>query len=142
MTVGADGTVSIGEAQLRVQRADDGSVRVEGLRGTRAWTAVADRTRWIFVDGGIYTFEVDAGATPRRRSASHHGSLTAPMPATVRKIVVKPGDVVSQGDVLVVLEAMKMELPVRAPAAGTVGAIKCREGEMVQAGHELLEVAP
>jgi biotin carboxyl carrier protein len=43
---------------------------------------------------------------------------------------------------LIVLEAMKMELPVRAPADGTIARVNCREGELVQPGQELAELAP
>ena len=64
------------------------------------------------------------------------------MPATVRQVVVSPGARVQQGDVLLVLEAMKMELPIRAPGDGTVAAVKCRQGELVQAGQELIELEP
>jgi len=67
-------------------------------------------------------------------------AVTAPMPATVVKIQVKTGDAVKKGDVLVVLEAMKMELPMRALGDATVGTICCREGELVQADAVLLEL--
>ena len=76
------------------------------------------------------------------RSAPSEGAgraVTAPMPATVLRINVKPGDAVKKGDVLVLLEAMKMELPVRATDAGVVAAIRCREGELVDADAVLLE---
>ena len=140
-TISGAGEVTVGDTAVRTRPAIDGSVQVQGNRTARAWAAVSEGTRWVFIDGEVFTFEVDSGPR-RRRSTAQHGSLTAPMPATVRKIVVKPGDAVRQGDVLIVLEAMKMELPVRAPAAGTVRAIRCEEGEMVQAGHELVEVDP
>jgi len=67
------------------------------------------------------------------------GAVTAPMPATVLRINVKPGDAVKKGDILVLLEAMKMELPVRATDAGVVAAVRCREGELVDADAILLE---
>lgn len=95
-------------------------------------------TRWVFMDGEVYEFDVQSPG--RRRGATHHGTLTAPMPATVRKIVVEPGAVVKKGDTLLVLEAMKMELPVRALSDGTVKAISCREGELVQPGLPLVEM--
>ena len=62
------------------------------------------------------------------------------MPATVLAVAVRPGQKVSAGDVLIRLEAMKMELPVRSPRDATVVAIKCREGELVQPGVPLLEL--
>jgi biotin carboxyl carrier protein len=66
--------------------------------------------------------------------------MMAPMPATVASIAVAAGDVVATGDVLLVLEAMKMELPVRASRAGTVRALHCRQGEMVQPGVALIDI--
>ena len=65
-------------------------------------------------------------------------ALAAPMPATVRAVVVQPGAVVAAGDTLVRLEAMKMELAIRAPAAGRVAAVHCREGDLVQPGRPLV----
>ena len=63
------------------------------------------------------------------------------MPATVLSVQVEPGQVVSTGETVIVLEAMKMELPVRAPKGGTVSAVHCKAGELVQPGVPLLEIA-
>jgi acetyl-CoA/propionyl-CoA carboxylase biotin carboxyl carrier protein len=67
-------------------------------------------------------------------------ALAAPMPATVASIHVSPGQDVATGDLLVMLEAMKMELPIRAPRAGRVKAVACRRGELVQPGVALVEL--
>jgi biotin carboxyl carrier protein len=61
------------------------------------------------------------------------------MPATVITVKVKPGDAVKKGDVVVVLEAMKMELPLRALGDGVVAAVRCRQGDLVQADAVLVE---
>ncbi|TAK13920.1 MAG: acetyl-CoA carboxylase biotin carboxyl carrier protein subunit [Acidobacteria bacterium] len=53
------------------------------------------------------------------------------MSAKVIRVLVEPGQAVAAGDTLVVLEAMKMEMPIRAPRAGTVTAVNCAEGELV-----------
>jgi 3-methylcrotonyl-CoA carboxylase alpha subunit len=138
--VEANGEVRIGDAVVRIHVASDGSVRVAGTSHTQAWAITSQDRRWVFIDGEIYTFEVEQPALRRRRSGAHPGSLTAPMPATVRKIAVASGDTVHRGDVLIVLEAMKMELPVRAPSDGVVQNVNCREGDMVQAGQTLAEI--
>ena len=75
----------------------------------------------------------------RRGSAGTRHSVTAPMPATVIKVIAAPGDKVAKGDTLLVLEAMKMELPIRAPGDATVKAVCCRAGEMVAADAVLVE---
>jgi 3-methylcrotonyl-CoA carboxylase alpha subunit len=61
------------------------------------------------------------------------------MPATVTAVNVAAGDSVKHGDVLIVLEAMKMELPIRAPGDGTVAAVHCRAGELVQPDVSLID---
>jgi geranyl-CoA carboxylase alpha subunit len=53
---------------------------------------------------------------------------------------VQSGAAVRQGDTLVVLEAMKMELPIRAPRDGVISAVRCREGELVQPGVPVVEM--
>jgi 3-methylcrotonyl-CoA carboxylase alpha subunit len=82
-----------------------------------------------------------SGRTRRRAAGAAQKTVTAPMPATVIKVPVKAGDTVSKGDVVVLLEAMKMELPVRAGGDAVVARVRCREGELVQADQTLVEFA-
>ena len=110
-----------------------------GGRQRVAWATQAGGAVWVFLDGEV---AVIGGAPPRGRAtaADEQASLAAPMPATVIAVAVQPGQKVAAGDVLIRLEAMKMELPVRSPRDATVVAIKCREGELVQPGIPLLEL--
>jgi biotin carboxyl carrier protein len=78
-------------------------------------------------------------STPRRR-ASAALDTSAPMPATVVKVLTEPGTRVRKGDTLIMLEAMKMELAVKSPRDGVVRAVKCRAGELVQPGVNLVEL--
>ncbi|HXT69353.1 MAG TPA: biotin/lipoyl-containing protein [Vicinamibacterales bacterium] len=110
-------------------------VPVEALRGR---AAIDGDVVWATVEGEVFVFDVRRSAGQDRRSA-HHGVFTSPMPATVVRIAVNAGDRVQAGDVLIALEAMKMELPIRAPRDGVVRAINCREGDLVQPDQELLE---
>ena len=64
--------------------------------------------------------------------------VPAHITGTVWKIEKKVGDVVAAGDVLVILESMKMEMPVEAPEAGTVAEIRCKETEAVSEGQTLI----
>jgi biotin carboxyl carrier protein len=102
---------------------------------------------WAFHDGHIYREREQASPPSAPKGGHHHpgtqpaAQLAAPMPATVVKILVQPGQQVHRGDTLVVLEAMKMELPVRAPGDATVKAVNCREGELVQPDRALVELA-
>ena len=68
------------------------------------------------------------------------GSLEAPMPGTVLQVRVADGDTVAPGDVLLVLESMKMELSITAPAAGVVEGLALRTGDRVERGQPLVAV--
>jgi len=84
--------------------------------------------------------------TPRDRSGERaevvSGMLVAPMPGRVISVLVKRDAIVNKGQALMVIEAMKMEHTIRAPADGTVTAISFSEGELVDEGSELLTVRP
>ena len=68
--------------------------------------------------------------------------LAAPMPATVVRILVAPGDASPRGATVVLLEAMKMELPMRAPRDAIVRPSQCAEGDLVQPDVPLVDLEP
>lgn len=112
----------------------------EGDRVSRVWAVTSGSVTWVFHDG--VTYEVAEAASGRARGVAAAGSLTAPMPATVVEVKVAAGDTVTRGDILIVLEAMKMELPVRAPADGRVTAVHCQAGQLVQPDTSLIDIGP
>lgn len=109
----------------------------DGGRQYRVAVAGDGDTSWVFVNGQVAT--VDAPKAGRRRARGHDAGVMSPMPATVVAIHVRPGQGVAAGDTLVVLEAMKMELPIRAPRDGVVKTVACAKGDLVQPGVNLLE---
>jgi acetyl-CoA/propionyl-CoA carboxylase biotin carboxyl carrier protein len=123
-------------------------VRFDGAGGTahvtlggierRYAVAVSDETIWISRDGHHAEFRTQ----PRRTGgeADLVDSLQAPMPGTVLLVHVADGDTVQEGDVLVVLESMKMELSITAPHAGTVSDLALRPGDRVALKQALLAV--
>ena len=73
-------------------------------------------------------------------AAVSSGSVVAPMPGTVIKILKNEGDAVKAGDVVLILEAMKMENEITAPVAGTLASVNCTAGGTVAGGDVLFEV--
>jgi biotin carboxyl carrier protein len=96
----------------------------------------------VWIDGERHAVEEE------RRGRGGHGSnesddaLVAPMPAKVVRIAVAKGDLVEDGQTLVVLESMKMELGVTAPRAGRIMKIDAEVGAIVPAGAVLVELEP
>ncbi len=68
-------------------------------------------------------------------------NVCAHITGTVWKIEKKPGDAVSEGDTVVILESMKMEMPVEAPSDGTIQEIKVKEGQSVNEGAVVAVIA-
>jgi 3-methylcrotonyl-CoA carboxylase alpha subunit len=126
----------------RVHYLGHGRLRLSGDGATSlAYVVDADDERWVFIDGTVLRVELDQAATMRRRSrAAGHESVSAPMPATVVRVLVQPGSTVARGTPLVILEAMKMELPLRAPHDGVIASVACQEGDLVQPGEPLVEI--
>ena len=111
-------------------------------RAEVVYVAGSPTNRWAFWNGLIFRgSRTDQAPTARLRARREaHQELSAPMPATVLKVLVTPGTHVKKGETLVILEAMKMELPLRASADATVTAVRCREGELVQPETVLVEL--
>jgi acetyl/propionyl-CoA carboxylase alpha subunit len=123
---------SLGNGVYRVDRGD---------RQLQAWAAGTGTSSWVYFDGRVYVL------APSESSTTHHEvddemALTSPMPATVASVNVTPGQSVATGDMLIMLEAMKMELPIVAPRSGRVRSVACRPGELVQPGIRLVELEP
>ena len=111
------------------------------VNGRLAYAAGEGERTWVFLDGRTYVVEPETReASERPHATDDQMALSAPMPATVLAIKVAPGQEVAAGDLMVLLEAMKMEVPIKAPRAGRVKSLACREGELVQPGIPLLEL--
>jgi 3-methylcrotonyl-CoA carboxylase alpha subunit len=112
----------------------------QGAPAARAFVATAGDVTWVSIDGEVFTIDIeDAQRTRRPRAAAGEG-LSAPMPATVIRVLAEPGREVKRGETLLLLEAMKMELPVRAPRDGKVKALHCQAGQLVQPGVPLVDL--
>ena len=79
-----------------------------------------------------------AAAAPAPVAAGDGTPVVAPMPGNVLKVLVKPGEAVTEGQTLVILEAMKMENEINAPSAGTVKQIVADVGSVVATGDTLI----
>ena len=95
---------------------------------------------WVWFRGETYRLSL-ARSRRTARGGEETPSLEAPMPGRIAAVRVASGASVSKGDVLVVVEAMKMEHAVRAPKDGAVERVLVSEGQMVGLGDVLVEMA-
>lgn len=137
--------VRIADQQFGIARIGRGLYRVSA--DGRHWAVAVTgppENRWLFVDGQVGRVEAGPPSPARpggsRRERHRSEDLAAPMPATVVRVLVEPGATVARGDTLIVLEAMKMELPIRAPRDGVVKSVHCAVGDLVQPGATLLDL--
>ena len=104
------------------------------------WTAV--------VAGETFVISVpDAGPAPKQRRSSggkskKSGKVSANIPGKVVTVEVSLGDDVEEGQVIMILEAMKMQNEIQAPVSGTVTEIHCEEGQSIEANVPLLVITP
>ncbi|TAG04966.1 MAG: acetyl/propionyl/methylcrotonyl-CoA carboxylase subunit alpha [Betaproteobacteria bacterium] len=94
--------------------------------------------RLVLMQGARFEFDAIDPYAPPESEDSHGGHLTAPMPGSVVSVLVKPGDTVTKGQALIVMEAMKMEHTIVAPFAGKVEAVYFAAKEQVKEGAELV----
>ncbi len=101
----------------------------------------AERERWR--DAGEAEYATDASVSEAAADTEldlppNGHAVATHLAGNVWKVPVKPGDMVAQGDALVIVESMKMEFPVTAPCAGKVLRVFCQEGSQVAAGQDLI----
>ena len=123
----------------------------------------AEDTYTITVDGNEYVVKVNEGGDVTQLAAVNGAPLSlggaggsaaaapvaagggepvaSPLAGNIFKVLVQPGDQVAEGDLVLILEAMKMETEVRAPKAGTIGSVTAKEGTAVKVGDTLYTIA-
>ena len=104
------------------------------------WTAT--------VEGRTFKIEVpDSGPVVKKKRSQggkkkKSGTVSANIPGKIVTIEVNEGDVVEEGQVILILEAMKMQNEIQAPVSGTVSSVTCEEGQSIEANVPLVVIEP
>lgn len=99
---------------------------------------------WVHYQGVTRVLELKRRGQARKKAESAHeaGEIVAPMPGKITHLRRGMGEWVVPGDVLVVMEAMKMEYVLKSPLAGQVVEVKCQAGQQVQEDQLLVRLKP
>jgi acetyl-CoA/propionyl-CoA carboxylase biotin carboxyl carrier protein len=107
-----------------------------------AWEiAPSDGETWVAAGPDAFAFRL-VEPVVEGNAAGAQGTLEAPMPGTVLELRVSPGEAVTEGQVLVVIESMKMELSLTAPVETTIADVLVGVGDGVRQGQSLVELEP
>ncbi len=125
---------------VQVIRAEDGrmDLLIDGQR-VNAHVSSDMAKRWVTIDGHTIMLTKTSGAKQGVRH-DHAGGLIAPMPGQVRSVSVRVGDVVKQGQTLLTMEAMKMEIRIQALKDGRVAVLHVAQGQTVEREQILIEM--
>ncbi len=124
---------------------DDNRADILAFKTKQQAAFEAERERWESSGQAHYTADPAGDAAAADAALDLPAGCTAlasPVTGSVWQITVKAGDRVQAGDELLVVEAMKMEIPIQADEAGTVVEVLCAQGSSVAAGQALLIVQP
>ena len=121
---------------------DGEEFEVDVERNGDSWIVrVGGRKFSIGVDGGVPS-GVARRSTSRGRRRNRSGTISSSIPGKVVSLHVAVGDRVDDGEVLLVLEAMKMQNEIQAPISGTVTEVNCESGDSVEANVPLVIIEP
>ncbi|HEX4928041.1 MAG TPA: acetyl/propionyl/methylcrotonyl-CoA carboxylase subunit alpha [Burkholderiales bacterium] len=119
------------ELRVRISFPEEHPINAHCMRDGRSWHVFWEGERWtLALKDELQGLDVDASS----------GSLAAPMPGRVVKLMVEAGTKVAKGEPLLILEAMKMEHTLSAPYDGTVAEVHCAAGDQVLEGVELIRL--
>jgi 3-methylcrotonyl-CoA carboxylase alpha subunit len=127
--------------EVEVVRRAGGAFLINTPEGFVPAEAVREASRvWVRLRGRTWVFDVLRGT--RKTGSGPRGDLSSPMPGQVQRLLVAAGDAVEAQQPLLVVEAMKMQLEIKAPHGGRVTRILAAEGDRVDAGVPLVELEP
>ena len=124
---------------LECQIMADGRLKITANGVTKfAHSAKVGDVWWVHLDGHVFCIEkIEAGSN----SDDLEGGLIAPMPGKILEVLVEKGQSVASGDLLLVMEAMKMEHRIVANVDGVIATMNLKEGDQVQQGDVLVEIS-
>jgi len=129
------------EYKVEAEEIKPGQLKIKiGKRVLKAVITEGDKEQYVFVDGDVYKIKHVELTAKKKTRKKEEGNLNSPISGKVVNVKVKKGENVKKGDVLMVIEAMKMEYLIRAPSDGKVKKVNFKENDQIEIGEETLEI--
>ena len=137
-----------GKGTIGVRKCEPGSGEVKNETSSNGYTvtvngkkyAVAIEGKKATVNGKLYDIDIKAGIEASHALSGEVKPVNAALPGTVLKVLVAVGDTIQEGDVIAVIEAMKMETEIKSPLSGVVKSVEIEPGNQVKTGQELVTI--
>jgi len=129
------------EYKVKAEEIKPGQLKMKiGDRLVKAVITEGNKEKFVFVDGNVYKVKPVELTATRKTKRKEEGDLSSPISGKVVSVKTKKGDKVKKGDILMVIEAMKMEYLIRAPFAGKIKKVNFKEKDQIEIGQETVEL--
>jgi len=129
------------EYKVEVEETKPGQLKIKiGDRLIKSIITEGEKEKFVFVNGQVFRVKPVELTGKKKVRKKEEGNLSSPISGKVVNVKVKKGDSVKKGEVLMVIEAMKMEYLIRAPYSGKVRIVKFKEKDQIEIGQITVEV--
>ena len=129
------------EYRVEAEETKPGQLKIKiGDRLIKSIITEGEKEKYVFVDGEVFKVK-PVELTGMKKTKKKRGDLSSPISGKVVSVKVKNGDAVKKGDVLMVIEAMKMEYLIRAPFDSKVNKVNFKENDQIEIGQETVELS-
>jgi 3-methylcrotonyl-CoA carboxylase alpha subunit len=129
------------EYKVEAEEIKPGQLKIKiGDRLVKVVITDGDKEKYVFVDGNIYKVKHVELTGKKKPKKKEEGDLSSPISGKVVNVKAKKGSIVKKDDVLMVIEAMKMEYLIRAPFNGKVKKVNFKENDQIEIGQNTVEL--
>ena len=130
------------EYKVEAEEIKPGHLKIKiGERLIKSVITEGEKEKFVFVDGQVFKVKPVELTSSKKKKKKEEGDLNSPISGKVVTVKAKKGASVKKGDVIMVIEAMKMEYLIRAPYAGKVTKINFKEKDQIEIGQTTAEIA-
>jgi len=129
------------EYRVEAEEIKPGQLKIKiGNRIIKSMITEGDKEKYVFVDGHVFKVKPVELTGKKRTKKKEEGDLSSPISGKVVSVKIKKGDIVKKEDVLMIIEAMKMEYLIRSPFDGKISKVNFKEKDQIEIGQNTVEV--
>jgi len=130
------------EYKVKAEEIKPGQLKIKiGDKIIKSIITEGEKEKYVFVEGAVFKVRPVELTGMKKRKKKEEGDLSSPISGKVVNIKVKKGDSVKKGDVLMVIEAMKMEYLIRAPYDGKIKNVNFKVNDQVEIGQNTVDIS-